>query len=132
MKRVNNILVSFFLIAAFAFLPPHNNKLTGRWIIYGPDNKPAQEYVDFKKDGMYDVVLPNGEIGEAGYYKLSSSAFSIKNAKPGACGNDYWGVYKIAFHGKDSVSFVVIEDSCTNRRNDIVGGNPGLKRYKKK
>lgn len=70
---------------SFSFLPTHNNKLAGRWIIYGPDNKPAQEYVDFKKNGIYDVVLLIGEIGEVGYYKPDCSAFSIKNAKPGAC-----------------------------------------------
>lgn len=98
-------------------------------MIYGPDNKPAQEYVDFKKDGTYEVILPNGKIGEAGYYKLNKSMFSIKNAKPNACGDGYWGIYNLTFHGKDSVSFAIIKDSCTNRRNDIVGGNPGLKRF---
>ncbi len=49
---------------------------------------------------MYDVVLPNGEIGEAGLYKPDRSAFSIKNAKPGACGDGYWGVYKVNFSWK--------------------------------
>ncbi len=132
MKKPIKILGSFFIIAALAFLPPNKDKLVGRWIIYGPDNKPAQEYVDFQKDGMYDVILPNGETGEVGYYKLNNSTFSIKNVKAAVCGNGYWGLYRLTFHGTDSVSFAVIKDSCTDRRNDIVGGNTGLKRYKKK
>jgi hypothetical protein len=97
-----------------------------RWISF------HGEYVNMKKDGTYDVTLPNGKVGERGYYKLDHSTFSIRNAVVRACGDNYWGTYKMSWHGKDSVSFVVIQDSCSNRRNDIVGVNPGLKRFKNK
>jgi hypothetical protein len=132
MKKLITVSAAVFIIAALGFLPSGESKLVGRWMIYGPDNMPANEYVDFKRGGMYDVTLPNGQIAEEGYYKLNNSTFYIKNAKPKVCGNDYWGVYKLTFYGKDSLSFAVINDSCTNRRNDIVGGNPGLKRDKKR
>jgi hypothetical protein len=81
-------------------------------------------------DGTYNVTLPNGKVGERGYYKLDHSTFSIKNAVARACGDNYWGTYKMTWHGRDSISFVVIEDSCTARRYDIVGVNPGLRRMK--
>lgn len=131
MKKSSKVLAAFFVIVAFAFIPPRRN-LVGRWIIFAPDGTNSHEYVEFKKDGIYNVVLPNGEIGEVGNYKLDHSTFSIKNIKAHVCGNDYWGTYQLTFHGKDSVSFVVIEDSCTARREEIVGGNPGLKRFKNK
>jgi hypothetical protein len=132
MKHAITVIVVFFIVTAFEFVSP-KHKLVGRWIIYPPDNRPEfrdlHEYVDFKNDGTYDVVLPNGKIGEVGNYKLNGSVFLIKNMKT-VCGDGYWGSYKLTFHGRDSVSFVLIEDSCTARRQDIVGGNPGLKRFK--
>jgi hypothetical protein len=130
MKKSFRILTTFLLITGFTWLPPGNtNDLVGRWTIYAPDGSDSHEYVEFKKDGTYDVVLPDGTIGENGNYKLDQSTFSIKNIK-GVCGAGYWGKYQLTFHGEDSLSFVVIEDTCTDRRNDIVGGNPGLKRIK--
>ena len=131
MKKSSKVLIVFLTISALAFVSPAHN-LVGRWLIYTPDNKPSPESVYFNKDGTYKVTLSDGTVGESGYYKLVDSTFSIKNAVPRACGDNYWGTYKLTFHGRDSVSFVVIEDSCTNRRNDMVGGNPGLKRYKGK
>lgn len=129
MKQTIKVFAVFFAIAAFAFMPP-GHKLVGRWIIYASDGTNSHEYVEFKMDGTYDVVLPNGKIGENGNYKLNHSVFSIKNIKAHVCGNDYWGSYKLTFYGQDSVSFTLIADSCTSRREDIVGGNPGLKRLK--
>lgn len=114
----------------FAFIPPKHG-LTGRWSILNLDGTPSQEYIDFKNDNTYDITLPDGRIGEKGYYKLNHSVFSIRNAKD-VCGKDYWGSYSLTFHGKDSVHFSLVEDTCTERRMDIVGFNPGLKRYKTK
>ncbi len=128
MKQSIKLLAVFFLITAFAFIPP-KHRIVGRWIAY-ERNGSIGAYINFKKDGSYDIALPNGQIGEMGSYKLDNSTFSIKNAKA-VCGNDYWGIYKITFHGQDSVSFALIKDSCAARREDIVGGNPGLKRLKK-
>jgi len=77
MKQSIKVLTVIFLITAFAFMQP-GNKLIGRWIIYAPDGTNSQEYVEFKIDGTYNVVLPNGEIGESGNYKLNHSVFSKK------------------------------------------------------
>jgi hypothetical protein len=129
MKQVFKVLTVFSVMAAFAFIPPKHN-LVGHWIAYERDGS-IGAYINFKTDGTYNIELPNGQIGEMGSYKLDNSIFSIKNAKP-VCGDDYWGSYTITFHGRDSVSFALIKDSCTSRREDIVGGNAGLKKLKAK
>ncbi len=128
MRQLIKTLSAFSLIAAFSFIPPKHN-LVGRWIAYERDGS-IGAYINFKKDGSYDIALPNGQIGEVGRYELDNSTFSIKNIKA-VCGDDYWGKYQLTFHGRDSVLFALIEDSCTARREDIVGGNKGLKRVKK-
>ncbi len=109
--------------------PKHH--LPGKWTVYNADGTSIGEYVELKSDGIYNVYVPGGQIGETGYYKMKRHVFSIRNAKD-VCGKDYWGKYKLDFHGKDSIHFTLIEDSCTARRMDIVGYNPGLRRMKTK
>lgn len=120
--------VLFISISAtlFAFVS-QKNSLTGQWSILNPDGSPSGEYVDFKGDNTYIVALPDGQIGEKGNYLLKNSVFSIKNIKD-VCGKDYWGKYKLTFYGNDSVHFTLISDTCSERRMDLVGLNPGLKR----
>ena len=108
-----------------------NYSLIGRWSILNLDGTPSGEFLDFKEDNTYTVSLPNGEIGERGNYLLKDSVFSIKNIKD-VCGKGYWGKYNMTFYGSDSVHLVLIEDTCSARRMDIVGFNPGLKRNKTK
>ena len=119
----------FISVLMFAFLSP-KHRLPGKWTIYNADGTSIGEYVELKNDGAYNVYLPGGQIGETGYYKLHHSTFSIKNAVARACGDDYWGNYKLEFHGDDSIHFTLIEDTCANRRYDIIGVNPGLRRMK--
>jgi hypothetical protein len=125
MKLPIQLLLAFFLTILFAFLPP-GHSLVGKWSIPG-----TPELVTFNSDQTYEVRLPDGKVGEKGSYKLEQSVFFIKNAKP-VCGEGYWGRYKIDFYGEDSVHFTLIEDSCSSRRMDIVGYNPGLRRFKGK
>ncbi len=120
------LLCSFFLFSFISVKHP----LTGKWTVYNSDGTSIGEYVEFHDDDTYNVYLTNGEIGERGYYKLKHNIFSIKNAVARACGENYWGKYRLDFHGKDSIHFTLIEDSCANRRYDIVGVNPGLRRMK--
>jgi hypothetical protein len=113
-------------VAAFAFVQP-TFSIIGKWSILNLDGTASQEYVVFYKDSTYEVALPNGQIGEKGYYLLRDSTFSIKNAK-NICGKDYWGSYHLTFHGSDSIHLSLIRDTCSERRMDLVGYNPGLKR----
>jgi hypothetical protein len=117
------LLCSFTLsfIAAKHHLP-------GKWTVYNADGTSIGEYVELKNDGTYNVYLPNDQIGETGFYKLKHHIFYIKNAKDYVCGKGYWGKYRLDFHGDDSIHFTLIDDTCVNRRYDIVGVNPGLRR----
>ncbi len=123
------MLTLLMLLAAtviFAKIIPMHS-LIGRWSILNTDGTPTQEYVNFKMDSTYEVTLPNGQVGERGYYLLKDSTFTIKNAKD-VCGKDYWGAYCLTFQGEDSVHFALIRDTCTERRMDIVGYNPWIRR----
>lgn len=122
------LLFVFTSVILFAFISPKHH-LPGKWTVYYADGTSIGEYVEFKSDGTYNVYLPGGQIGETGYYKMKHHVFSIRNAK-NVCGKDYWGKYKLEFHGVDSIHFTLIEDTCANRRYDIVGVNPGLRRIK--
>lgn len=129
--RINlksSLLFAFITVIIFAFIPPKYT-LIGKWSILNLDGTPSGEYVNFKEDSTYTVALPDGQIGERGNYSLKDSIFSIKNIKD-VCGKGYWGKYNLTFYGIDSVHFVLIEDSCSARRMDMVGFNPGLKRSK--
>ena len=124
----SSLLFLFIIAIIFAFVPPKHS-LIGKWSILNLDGTPSGEYVNFKEDSTYTVALPDGQIGEKGNYSLKDSIFSIKNIKD-VCGKGYWGKYNLTFYGSDSVHFVLIEDSCSARRMDMVGFNPGLKRSK--
>jgi hypothetical protein len=129
-KKLFRPSLLFFLITVilFAFVPPKYS-LIGKWSILNLDGTPGGEYVNFNIDSTYTVALPGGQIGERGSYFLKDSVFSIKNSKD-VCGKNYWGKYNLTFYGSDSLHLVLIEDSCTERRMDMVGYNPGLKRSK--
>jgi hypothetical protein len=125
MSEWTNLVLAFFLTIVFAFIPP-GHSIVGKWSIPG-----ANEIVTFNSDNSYEVTRPDGKVGERGSYKIEHSVFFIKNANP-VCGDGYWGKYKIDFYGTDSVHFALITDSCTARRMDIVGYNPGLRRFRDK
>lgn len=114
------------ILMLLSFTPPENGIL-GKWSMINLDGTTSKEYVDFNKDSTYEVALPDGQIGEHGYYLLKDSTFSIKNIKD-VCGKDYWGTYRLTFHGEDSIHFAVISDTCSARRYDMVGYNPWLRR----
>ncbi|MGC4035852.1 MAG: hypothetical protein QM764_07815 [Chitinophagaceae bacterium] len=125
--------IPFFIATVFllfAFVSARYS-LVGKWSILNLDGSPSGEIVTFNGDNTYTVALPNGTIGERGDYLFSDSIFSIKNSKK-VCGDGYWGKYNLTFYGSDSVHFTLIADTCTERRMDLVGYNPGLKRVKTK
>lgn len=129
-KLATSFLLMFTITALLAFVSS-DYSLVGKWSILNLDGTPSGEYVNFNEDNTYTVSLPDGTIGERGNYSLKDSVFLIKNSKD-VCGSNYWGKYNLKFVGEDSVHFSLIEDSCPNRRMDMVGYNPGLKRYNTK
>jgi len=127
MKAIAKASLLFSVSILAVFNPPKHN-IVGHWKIFVPPGMNVSEYVDLRKDGSYNVYV-NDKIEERGFYSVKNSVFSIRNVKP-VCGDGYWGKYKLDFYGSDSVHFTLIEDSCSNRRMDIVGVNPGLRRLK--
>ena len=127
--KINFKRLVLFLVVSSALIAfiSQNDILIGQWSILNLDGSPSGEYVDFKPDNTYTVALPDGKIGETGTYLLKDSVFSIKNIKA-VCGKDYWGQYKLTFYGNDSVHLTLVKDTCSERRMDLVGFNPGLKR----
>ena len=126
----SGLLFLFIGAVIFAFAMPKYS-LVGKWTIFNPDGTSIGEYVDLKADNTYTVTLPDGTIGENGNYHFKDPVFSIKNIKD-VCGKNYWGKYKLTFVGADSIHLALIEDSCSARRMDMVGYNPGLRRTKTK
>ena len=129
-KFRSSLLFLIIVAIIFAFVSP-KYILVGKWTIYNADGTSIGEFVDLKADNTYSVTLPDGTIGENGNYHFKDPVFSIKNIKD-VCGKGYWGKYKLTFVGADSIHLAVIEDSCSERRMDMVGYNPGLRRVKTK
>ena len=129
-RFIRSLLFFFITATVFAFISP-GYSLVGKWTIYNADGSSIGEVVDLKADNTYTVSLPDGTIGENGNYLFQDPVFSIKNIKD-VCGKGYWGKYKLTFVGADSIHFALIEDSCSERRMDIIGYNPGLRRMRTK
>ena len=129
-RFIRSLLFFFITATVFAFISP-GYSLVGKWTIYNADGSSIGEFVDLKADNTYTVSLPDGTIGENGNYLFQDPVFSIKNIKD-VCGKGYWGKYKLTFVGADSIHFALIEDSCSERRMDIIGYNPGLRRMRTK
>jgi hypothetical protein len=129
-RFIRSLLFFFITATVFAFISP-GYSLVGKWTIYNADGSSIGEVVDLKADHTYTVSMPDGKIGENGNYLFQDPVFSIKNIKD-VCGKGYWGKYNLTFVGADSIHFALIEDSCSERRMDIIGYNPGLRRMRTK
>ena len=125
MKKVSIFLTVFLLSIAFAFIPPKHS-IVGHWFASNPDG--SKMYVDFKSAGPTDPTSA-GKLNHYGNYTFNDPLFSINDKEDEGCGNGYWGKYNLTFVGEDSVSFAVVEDSCSGRRGQVNGG--GLRREMK-
>ena len=124
MKQIIKVLAAFFVIAAFAFVPPKHN-IAGHWRISYSDGSKGS--VVFTMNGTYKSYDINGKPVHEGMYKFNEDTVFI-NDKEG-CGDTYWATYKVTFLGKDSAINNAIEDSCSGRKEAVNGA--GLKRIKK-
>jgi len=115
MKKIliRSLFLPVFLF--FSFITADHN-IVGHWITYTPDNSPV--YVDFNSDGTFKVTV-DGQIENQGNYRLSNDTFSMYDNN---CGIQLAGKYKLNFYTEDSLSFSLIEDSCTERVGEVNGG----------
>ena len=125
MKTVTIFLVCFFLSIAFAFILPKHS-IVGHWSSNNPDG--SKMYVDFKSDGTFDTHY-EGKLNHYGNYTFKDPLFSINDKEDEGCGAGYWGKYNLTFVGQYSVTFTVVEDTCSGRSGQVNGS--GLRREKK-
>ena len=106
------------LFLAFTLLCslPAKDKLTGRWETR-PSEKGNITGVVFKNDSTFDGYV-NKKPFVSGTYSYSAQD-SILTFKDNGC-NGVTATYKIDFFSNaDSLRFVVINDSCTERKEGI-------------
>jgi len=94
-----------------------DHSLVGHWISH--DGAPGSKIlVDFNSDGTFKVTV-NGETENEGNYKFNNDTFYMYDNN---CGMQTAGKYKLNFYTEDSVSFNLIQDSCSERIQEVDGG----------
>lgn len=112
MKKTILLLLLPCILMLCAFYSS-NNPLVGHWVTTGNDK--ADVY--FTPDSFR--VNVNGAIENQGKYKLNKDVFSMYDNN---CGMKVEGRYKLTFFSRDSVSFSMISDSCSDRSKEVNGG----------
>jgi len=97
--------------------PTTPSKLIGRWQTSFPDGKTVMT-AHFRADGTYSGAV-NGKVFVTGKYTLAHDTLGMED---GGCGTGYFGTYRLTYFA-DSLSFAVVQDSCTGRRQ----GSNGLR-----
>ena len=114
--------IAVYCFLSLAFIIPPKNSIVGKWITHEQDG--SKSYIDFTGTGMFSYTN-KGKLLHHGKYKQHSDTFLIND---GECGMGYWAKYALTFTGNDSVSFAVIDDTCSGRMQTVNGS--GLKRTK--
>jgi hypothetical protein len=120
-----SLLMLIVIAIVLAFIPPKHN-IVGRWKAYNDDGS-IGGYVYLSSNGEYKVTSVDGKkVFHRGLYKFKDDVYSTTDNE--SCGKNYWARYKFTFVNKDSFNVSVIEDSCTERRQEMTTGNTGLRR----
>jgi hypothetical protein len=111
---MKTILVSTIITLLFAFNAA--DKLTGRWESQ-PSSKGNVTGVVFKEDSSFEGYV-NKKPFVTGAYSYSPGD-SVLTFTDNGC-NGATGIYKVNFfNNADSLRFVAITDTCTERRNGM-------------
>jgi hypothetical protein len=109
------ILVFFFVAVAaavaIAAIPPAKS-VVGNWKVTYKDGSTLLMHAH--ANGTFKAEIPSQHFIVSGKYKFSGNTLTINDT---SCNAAYWGSYKLAFHGTDSIWSEVIEDSCSPRRS---------------
>jgi hypothetical protein len=109
---MKKVLIAVTAIAALACTT--KDKLTGRWESR-PSAKGNVTSALFRADNSFEGYV-NRKAFVSGYYTLQDSIFSFTD---NGC-NGVRGTYKIIFFaGDDSIRFVPVTDSCTERKQSM-------------
>jgi hypothetical protein len=94
-----------------------DHSIVGHWV--SQDGAPGSKIlVDFNNDGTFKVTV-NDETENAGSYKFNNDTFYMYDNN---CGIQTAGKYKLIFYTEDSLSFKLIQDSCSERIQEVDGG----------
>jgi hypothetical protein len=116
MKKIITAFALCSMIVLCSF-KTFDHSLVGHWISH--DGAPGSKIlVDFNSDGTFKVTV-DGQTENEGNYKFYNDTFSMYDSN---CGMQTEGRYKVTFYNEDSLSFKLIEDSCTNRIQEVDGG----------
>jgi len=116
-----NVLWGAMLIASLSVAwttpprPTKNSKLVGHWQTSFPDGKTTMTAF-FRPDGTYSGAV-NGKVFVTGKYTLAHDTLGMED---GSCGPNYFGTYRLTYFA-DSLSFAVVQDSCTGRQQGTNG-----------
>ncbi|HVU94053.1 MAG TPA: hypothetical protein VHE34_02475 [Puia sp.] len=121
--RKNSFLAAICIFLLFSFVGARRS-LVGHWkVAYG--NKHTGEMV-CHSNGHFEATFKGETWKVGGEYKSDGATVSISDS---SCGFGYWAKYRTNWFSDDSVSFSVIEDSCSGRKSD--GDGAVLVRMKK-
>lgn len=84
--------------------------MVGRWQHHFADGRTALAV--FRADSSVDFFV-NGKAFGSGRYHIRQDTFALAYA---SCNVNYYGTYRLRFLTPDSVRFVVIQDTCRERR----------------
>lgn len=113
MKQVSVFLATTIIAAMIFAFSASTNTIVGNWSVR--DKSGNVTTVKFMADGKFLAQTPSEHFIVGGKYKLQKDVLSISDT---SCNANYWGKYKVSFHGNDSIYFHVISDTCSGRRAD--------------
>lgn len=112
MKKVSVFFATTVLAAMIFAFSASTKTIVGHWTINYKSGNASK--VEFMADGSFLAKIPSENFVVSGKYKLQKEVLSISDT---SCNANYWGKYKVSFHGNDSIYSYVISDTCSGRRS---------------
>jgi len=102
------VLITAFVVASRSFV--------GHWRVAYANN--MKGHVLFRKDGTAEATFDGQTWKVGGPYKVEGNTMSMADS---TCGLTYWASYKADWFSDDSMRMVIVEDTCTGRKESING-----------
>lgn len=111
MKKISVFLATAIIAAMIFAFSASTKTIVGHWTINAGSSNVSS--VEFMSDGKFLAKIPSQHFIVGGKYKFKKEVLSISDT---SCNANYWGKYKVSFHGNDTVYTDVISDTCSGRR----------------
>ncbi len=122
MKKLNLIAsLILFIISSTVFAQGSLQKTVWKGIMSVPEPTPVE--LHFTKDSFY--VKTDQMILETMHYKQNHDTLIISKLSGGSGCDTEGAKYKLAWQKKDDqLSFLIIDDNCTNRSEALINAKP--------